>query len=273
MCSLVQLLHFILAAFFLWPSNLRAQPRSFTIDYAHDTFLLDGRPFRYISGSMHYFRVPRAYWRDRLRKMFAAGLNAVETYIAWNYHEVQRGVYWFDGDRDVVHFVRIAQEEGLYVILRVGPYICAEWDMGGLPGYLIELHRPLPNQTAPFLRSSHPLFLATINTWFSVLLPRLQPLLYERGGPILLVQMENEYGSFRLCDKSYMAELYKMLRSNLGENVIIFTTDGNTRELVECGSYLPYAYPTIDFGPCMLSFPLCLHCLMIFLVRLSYFCL
>ncbi len=115
----------------------QASGRSFTIDYEHDTFLKDGEPFRYISGSMHYSRVPSLYWRDRLEKLYASGLNAVQTYVPWNFHESSPGKYDFDGDQDIVGFVKTAQEVGLLVILRAGPYICGEWDMGGLPSWLL----------------------------------------------------------------------------------------------------------------------------------------
>nr|CAD7453326.1 unnamed protein product [Timema tahoe] len=103
--------------------------REFRIDYENDQFLLDGESFRYVSGSLHYFRVPRVYWRDRLRKLRAAGLNAVCTYVEWSQHEPSPGVYNFTGELDIIHFFQLAQEEGLHVILRPGPYICAEREM------------------------------------------------------------------------------------------------------------------------------------------------
>lgn len=115
-----------------------ATQRTFQIDYRRNRFLKDGQPFRYISGSIHYFRVPRFYWKDRLLKMKMAGLNAIQTYVAWNFHELQPGRYNFSGDHDVEHFIQLAHELGLLVILRPGPYICAEWDMGGLPAWLLE---------------------------------------------------------------------------------------------------------------------------------------
>ena len=96
--------------------------RSFTIDYKNDRFLKDGHPFRYISGSMHYFRVPSSLWEDRLKKISAAGLNAVQTYVAWNFHETSPGVYDFSGDRNLTHFLQLAQDNDLLVILRPGPY-------------------------------------------------------------------------------------------------------------------------------------------------------
>ena len=102
-----------------------------------ETFYLDGKPFQIISGSIHYFRVVPAYWRDRLEKLKSTGMNTVETYIPWNMHEPEKGKFVFDGLCDVVKFVKLAEELGLYVILRPSPYICAEWEFGGLPGWLL----------------------------------------------------------------------------------------------------------------------------------------
>jgi len=104
-------------------------PRSFSIDYENNQFLLNGSPFRYVSGSLHYFRVPRAYWRDRLRKLRLAGLNAVSTYVEWSQHEPSPGHFEFSGELDLQYFIQLAQEEDLLVLLRPGPYICAERDM------------------------------------------------------------------------------------------------------------------------------------------------
>ncbi|OWK02484.1 GLB1, partial [Cervus elaphus hippelaphus] len=164
-----------------------ATQRTFQIDYHHNRFLKDGQPFRYISGSMHYFRVPRFYWKDRLLKMKMAGLNAIQTYVAWNFHELQPGQYNFSGDHDVEHFIQLAHELGLLVILRPGPYICAEWDMGGLPAWLLE-------KKSIVLRSSDPDYLAAVDKWLGVLLPKMRPLLYKNGGPIITVQVIMELG-------------------------------------------------------------------------------
>ena len=103
-----------------------------------DTFYLDGEKFQILSGSIHYFRIVPEYWRDRLMKLKSLGLNTVETYIPWNVHEPRKGEFVFDGMADVAGFVRLAQELGLYVILRPSPYICAEWEFGGLPAWLLK---------------------------------------------------------------------------------------------------------------------------------------
>ena len=189
---------------------------------------------------MHYSRVPSFYWKDRLSKMSAAGLNAVQTYVPWNFHEPSPGNYNFEGDHDVVHFIQTAQSVGLYVILRPGPYICAEWDMGGLPSWLLTYKNIV-------LRSSDPVYLSHVDQWLSILLPKMKPLLYENGGPIIMVQVENEYGSYFTCDQQYMQHLENTFRMYLGPHVVLFTTDGDTYDEMKCGT-LPSLYATVDFG-------------------------
>ena len=196
--------------------------------------------YRYISGSMHYSRVPSYYWKDRLQKMYAAGLNTVQTYVPWNFHELQPGLYNFTGDNDLVKFIQTAQDVGLLVILRPGPYICGEWDMGGLPSRLLR-HESIA------LRTSDPVYLSEVDTWMSVLLPKVKPLLYENGGPIITVQVENEYGSYYACDKLYLEHLEKLFRQYLGPNVVLFTTDGAADSDLKCGT-LSTLYATVDFG-------------------------
>eukprot|EP00795_Rhopilema_esculentum_P014374 gene14374-5422_t len=187
-----------------------SEPRSFTIDYQNNCFLKDGQPFRYISGGMHYFRVPEFYWEDRLKKIKAAGLNAIQTYVAWNVHEPTQGKYVFEGMYDVESFIKLAKEQGLLVIVRAD-------------------------------------YLGAVDSWLSVLLPKLKPLLYENGGPIISVQVENEYGSYFTCDSSYMEHLKNSFRKYLGNNVILFTTDGYSDKMLQCGG-IPELYRTVDFG-------------------------
>ena len=123
-----------------------------------DHFELDGKPFQIISGAIHYERVPRAYWRDRLRKARAMGLNTLETYVFWNKHEPSPGAYDFSGQNDIAEFIREAQQEGLYVILRPGPYVCAEWEFGGYPAWLLR-------EPGMAVRSSNPQFMADASRW------------------------------------------------------------------------------------------------------------
>nr|CAD7444511.1 unnamed protein product [Timema bartmani] len=128
-CSSVDSATRVMQTYVVQVESQTVTTREFRIDYENDQFLLDGESFRYVSGSLHYFRVPRVYWRDRLRKLRAAGLNAVCTYVEWSQHEPSPGVYNFTGELDIIHFFQLAQEEGLHVILRPGPYICAEREM------------------------------------------------------------------------------------------------------------------------------------------------
>ncbi|KAL1782285.1 beta-galactosidase [Sigmodon hispidus] len=214
--------------------------RTFEIDYNQDCFLKDGMPFQYISGSIHYFRIPRFYWKDRLLKMKMAGLNAIQMYVPWNFHEPQPGQYEFSGDRDVEYFIRLAHELELLVILRPGPYICAEWDMGGLPAWLLEKESIL-------LRSSDYDYLMAVDKWLAVLLPKMKPLLYQNGGPIITVQVENEYGSYVTCDFDYLRFLAHRFRYHLGKDVLLFTTDGAEEMHLSCGA-LQGLYATVDFG-------------------------
>lgn len=220
--------------------NLVSGERSFSIDYKTDCFLKDGKPFQYISGSIHYSRIPRYYWKDRLVKMYMAGLNAIQVYVPWNFHESVQGVHNFTGDRDLEHFLQLANQTGLLVILRPGPYICAEWEMGGLPAWLLQK----PNI---ILRSADPDYLQAVSNWLAILLPKMKRWLYTKGGNIIMVQVENEYGSYYACDYNYMRHLRTLFRFFLGEDTVLFTTDGNTDREMTCGT-LEGLYATVDFG-------------------------
>ncbi|XP_047457336.1 beta-galactosidase-1-like protein [Mugil cephalus] len=220
--------------------NLVSGTRSFSIDYKNNCFLKDGRPFQYISGSIHYSRIPRFYWKDRLMKMYMTGLNAIQVYVPWNFHEAVQGIQNFTGDRDLEHFLDLANQTGLLVILRPGPYICAEWEMGGLPAWLLQK----PNI---ILRSADTDYIEAVNNWLAVLLPKMKRWLYINGGNIITVQVENEYGSYYACDYNYMRHLRTLFRLFLGEDTVLFTTDGNTDREMTCGT-LEGLYATLDFG-------------------------
>uniref|UniRef100_A0A7N9AU33 Galactosidase, beta 1-like n=1 Tax=Mastacembelus armatus TaxID=205130 RepID=A0A7N9AU33_9TELE len=213
---------------------------SFSIDYKNNCFLKDGKPFQYISGSIHYSRIPQYYWKDRLVKMYMTGLNAIQVYVPWNFHEAVQGIYNFTGDRDLEHFLDLANQTGLLVILRPGPYICAEWEMGGLPAWLLQK----PNI---ILRSADTDYLQAVSNWLAVLLSKIKPWLYINGGNIITVQVENEYGSYYACDYNYMRHLWTLFRLFLGEDMVLFTTDGNTDREMRCGT-LEGLYATVDFG-------------------------
>lgn len=203
-----------------------------------DRFYLDGRPFQIRSGAIHYFRVVPAYWRDRLEKLKAMGCNTVETYIPWNLHEPKPGVYDFSGGRDVAAFLKLAQELGLWAIVRPGPYICAEWDLGGLPSWLL-------TEDGMRLRCTYPPFLRAVRRYFARLLQVLAPLQIDRGGNILMMQVENEYGSYG-DEHAYLEALRDLLREN-GVTVPLFTSDGPLPRSLANGS-VEGALPTVNFG-------------------------
>ncbi|EFN73255.1 Beta-galactosidase [Camponotus floridanus] len=222
------------------PSNDTWQ-YSFGVDYENNQFLLDGKPFRYVSGSFHYFRAPRQYWRDRLRKMRAAGLNAVSTYVEWSLHEPEPGQFNWAGDADLIEFLNIAQEEDLFVLLRPGPYICAERDLGGLPYWLL---REAPDIK---LRTKDAAFMKYATAYLNQVLEKVKPLLRGNGGPIIMVQIENEYGSYNACDTEYTDMLKEIIVGKVGSKALLYTTDGASASLLRCG-FVPGAYATIDFG-------------------------
>lgn len=181
-------------------------------------FLLNGQPFQIISGEMHYPRIPRAYWRDRFRMARAMGLNTVTTYVFWNEHEPRPGVYDFSGNNDIAEFVRAAQQEGLYVILRPGPYVCAEWEFGGFPAWLLKDHSLV-------VRSRDPKFMAAVERWIHRLGQEVAPLQIGNGGPIIAVQVENEYGSFG-DDLTYMQQMHHLLAESGFNKALLYTADG-----------------------------------------------
>ncbi|XP_022616923.1 beta-galactosidase-1-like protein 2 [Seriola dumerili] len=179
-------------------------------------FTLERKPFCILGGSIHYFRVPRAYWEDRLLKMKACGLNTLTTYVPWNLHEPERGVFNFEDQLDLEAYLRLAGSLGLWVILRPGPYICAEWDLGGLPSWLLR------DQNMK-LRTTYPGFTDAVNSFFNQLIKKVVPHQYSKGGPIIAVQVENEYGSYAQ-DKEYMPFIKEALLSR-GITELLLTSD------------------------------------------------
>ena len=203
-----------------------------------DTFYLDGEPVKIISGAFHYFRTVPAYWQDRLEKLKAMGCNTVETYIPWNLHEPRKGEFCFEGILDVEKFIRQAGELGLYVIIRPSPYICAEWEFGGLPAWLLQ-------EDGMRLRISYPPFLRHVEEYYKVLLPRITPWQITRGGPVILMQVENEYGYYA-NDKDYLETIKRYMIEN-GVEVPLVTSDGPYAESFNAGK-VPGALPTGNFG-------------------------
>jgi beta-galactosidase len=205
---------------------------------SRNQFLLNNEPFRILSGALHYFRVVPEYWRDRLEKMRAFGLNTVETYVAWNLHEPRPGAYNFTGGRDLVRFIEIAAETGLKVIVRPGPYICSEWDFGGLPAWLLK-------DPAMQVRCTYAPYLAAVDRYFNALLPRLVPLLTSHGGPIIAMQVENEYGGYG-NDPHYLRYLVDALRAR-GVDGLLFTSDGPRDGQQQAGG-IPGILRTVNFA-------------------------
>lgn len=206
----------VVAADMIYPGKTAAQRHTFAL--GDSVFLLDHRPFQIISGEIHYVRVPDAYWKDRLEKARAMGLNTVTIYCMWNMHEPERGKWDFKGNEDVARFVREAQKSGLWVILRPGPYVCAEWDFGGYPWWLLK-------DKGIQVRSRDPRFMKAAKEYLIQLGKQLAPLQITHGGPILMVQVENEYGSFG-NDTTYERMIAHDLR-DAGFDVPFFTADGD----------------------------------------------
>ena len=209
-----------------------------TFTYRNKEFLLDGEPFRVISGAMHYFRIVPEYWEDRLKKLRACGFNTVETYVAWNMHERREGEFDFSGPLDIVRYIEIAESLGLNVIVRPGPYICSEFELGGLPSWLLAD----PNV---HLRCNDPLYLAKVRPYYRELLTRLRPHLCTNGGRIIMLQVENEYGSYG-DDKDYLRAVADMYRE-YGMDCQLFTSDGPAFWLFNGGT-LPDLPAVANFG-------------------------
>ncbi len=231
----------VIAPFSLLSHSASAQvspvhPLSFRVE--DGKFQLDGKPFQIISGEMHYPRIPRAYWRQRFRIARAMGLNTVTAYVFWNEHEIKPGVYDFSGQRDIAEFIREAQSEGLYVILRPGPYVCAEWEWGGYPAWLLK-------QRDIVVRSTDPKFMEPARRWILRLGKELAPLQVGNGGPIIAVQVENEYGSFG-DDHAYMEQVHHALLDAGFNKALLYTADGP--DLIPNGS-LPELPAVINFAP------------------------
>ena len=213
-------------------------PQNETFGWKGNSFLLNGKPFTIRSGEIHYPRVPRAYWRDRFKKARAMGLNTITTYVFWNLHEPTPGKFDFTGNLDVAEFVREAGQEGLYVIVRPGPYICTEWDFGGFPSWLLK-------DTNMKVRGSDPKFLAASEKYIREVGKQLAPLQITKGGNIIMAQIENEYGSFG-ADHAYMKAVRDQITS-AGFDVTLFTSDGPGAKNLDGGT-LPNDLAVINFG-------------------------
>lgn len=214
-----------------------ATPHRFT--FSQDDFLLDGKPFQILSGEMHPARIPPAYWRQRVRMAKAMGLNTIAVYVFWNFHETQEGRFDFTSpERDIAGFLKIVHEEGMWALLRPGPYVCAEWDFGGLPAYLLRT----PDIK---VRCLDPRYMMAVERYIRALAPVVKPLLASAGGPVLMLQVENEYGSYG-NDRNYLKRLRELWQEN-GVPGPFYTADGATPYMLEAGT-LPGAAVGLDPG-------------------------
>ncbi|MDT2764723.1 beta-galactosidase [Enterococcus asini] len=205
-----------------------------------EDFMLNGQPFKIISGAIHYFRLPTSQWEDSLYNLKALGANTVETYLPWNIHEPAEGVFDFAGMKDVEAFVSLAQRLGLWVILRPSVYICAEWEFGGLPAWLLK-------ESGIRLRSTDERFMSRVANYYQELLPRLAPLQVTQGGPVLMMQIENEYGSYGM-DKEYLKATKALMEAG-GIEVPLFTSDGAWAEALDAGTLIDEdVFVTGNFG-------------------------
>jgi beta-galactosidase len=222
----------LVAALFMQYLGIAQAKHAFS--YGDEHFLLDGKPFQMISGEIHYPRVPREAWRQRMKMAKAMGLNTIGTYVFWNVHEPQKGVYDFSGNNDIAAFVKTAQEEGLWVILRPSPYVCAEWEFGGYPYWL-------QNQKGLKVRSTEPQYLQAYKNYIYQVGKQLAPYLVTHGGNILLVQIENEYGSYG-SDKEYLS-INQKLFVDAGFDCLLYTCDP-AKDLEK--GYLPGFLPAVN---------------------------
>ncbi|XP_050415759.1 beta-galactosidase-1-like protein 2 isoform X1 [Patella vulgata] len=206
------------------------------LHFKNRRFILDGKPLWIISGAMHYFRVVPEYWKDRMLKMKAGGLNTLETYVSWNVHEPLPGMFDFEGILNLRKYIELAQEIGLYVIFRPGPFICSEWDFGGMPSWLLK-------DPAMKVRSTYGPYQAAVKRFFGKLLPMVEDLQYSKGGPIIAVQVENEFGSYSR-EVEHLKFIAETLR-HYGIQELLVTSDNEQGQ-----SQAPFyhvALPTVNF--------------------------
>ena len=209
-----KLLTSFLVSLFMLPSVIYAQN---TFEAGDGSFLLNGKPFVVKAAEVHYPRIPRPYWEHRIQMCRALGMNTICIYIFWNIHEQKEGVFDFTGNNDVAEFCRLAQKNGMYVIVRPGPYVCAEWEMGGLPWWLLK-------KKDIRLREEDPYFMERVKIFEEKVGEQLSSLTIQNGGPIIMVQVENEYGSYGE-NKPYVSKIRDIVRSSGFDKVSLFQCD------------------------------------------------
>lgn len=223
---------FITVALLISTGNLFCQKHSFVL--GDSVFLLDGKPFQMISAEMHYPRIPREAWRARMKMAKAMGINTIGTYIFWNLHQPQKNYFDFESNNDIVEFVKLAKEEGLWMVLRPSPYVCAEWEFGGYPFWL-------QNEPGMKVRSTEAKYIEAYRKYINEVGKRLAPYQINHGGNILMVQIENEYGSFGK-DRNYL-ELNRKMFMDAGFDGLLYTCD--PPESLEKG-HLPGLLPAVN---------------------------
>lgn len=207
----------IIATLLFCLSTLTALARGGDFTAGKNTFLLNGQPFVVKAAELHYPRIPRPYWEQRIKMCKALGMNTICLYVFWNIHEQQEGKFDFTGNNDVAAFCRLAQKNGMYVIVRPGPYVCAEWEMGGLPWWLLK-------KKDIRLREDDPYFLARVKAFEAEVGRQLAPLTIQNGGPIIMVQVENEYGSYGV-NKQYVSQIRDIVKASGFDKVTLFQCD------------------------------------------------
>ena len=214
---LISILCLSMAMLTMPATSMAAKKNGGNFTIGKGTFLLNGEPFIVKAAEVHYPRIPRPYWEHRIKMCKALGMNAVCIYIFWNIHEQAEGQFDFTGNNDVAEFCRLAQKNGMYVIVRPGPYVCAEWEMGGLPWWLLK-------KKDIKLRERDPYFMERVKIFEEKVGEQLAPLTIQNGGPIIMVQVENEYGSYGE-DKPYVSEIRDCLRGIYGKELALFQCD------------------------------------------------
>lgn len=214
---------FVIFLLMLWVTLAGAAKGSDGFGLADGSFMLNGQPFVIKAAELHYPRIPHEYWAHRIRMCKALGMNTICLYVFWNFHEERPDEFDFSGQKNLREFIKLCDENEMKVILRPGPYVCAEWEMGGLPWWLLK-HKDVA------LRESDSYFLDRVDRFQRAVAAEVADMTIDKGGPIIMIQVENEYGSYGI-DKQYISQIRDMLRRNFGESVAMFQCDWSSNFL------------------------------------------